>query len=103
MYNVRKIKRITDQATKEANEVAQAIFDKYQVELMEAIQAQLHKDDILYCANGTAFVDRNGQSIEFNENEFIDYIGSIQWGDIEGITASFDFHYKINKFEIIEH
>ena len=92
MYNTTKINKIIEKAKKEL----QAILDKYEPELTEAIQAQLHKDDTLFCGMGTAVIERNGNNLE--DNKFTDLLNELQ-NPIEGLF--FNTPSKCTKLKVI--
>jgi hypothetical protein len=57
MRNSKHIEAFIERVTKEANEAAQLIFDKYQKELEEKIYNQLQSGDWLSIGNGSASIE----------------------------------------------
>lgn len=88
MRNGKQLQAFIDKVTKEANEAAQSVFDKYQEELNRRIYAQLKDGDWLVVGNGTAFIkDKNGEYVHA-DNSLVHSICSLQYRN-ENLTASF--------------
>ncbi len=93
MYSTKNIQKLIDKVNKEAGEAAQLVYNKYNDVLLQAIKNQMHENDTLYVANGTALLER-GDASKF-DNKLADIAASAVFG--EEISAGFYLPYKIQK------
>lgn len=99
MYNYKSIENFIEKVNKEAEEAAQKVYDKYNDELLERIQAQIKKDDVVWNSMGTAIIN-NSKGNEVGEN-LATVLGQSQyWSD--NISAGFSLPYNFTKSKIIK-
>lgn len=79
MYNHIELESFIDKVTKEADEAAQAIFDKYTPELERRIKAQMKKGHTIVFGMGTAAISPS-RDLPYNYAEkFLHVLTSTQY------------------------
>jgi hypothetical protein len=82
MYNHIHIEKFIKKVNKEANEAAQAVFDKHLPELERMIKAQMNKGDKLFSGMGMCtFRSEKGEKLQ-------EVLTGTQYGDV--IEANFN-------------
>lgn len=84
MYNAKQIERFIDKVNKEASTAAQAIYDKYEPELIQRIKNQMRAGDKLIIGMGTATFNKSDKA-----TDFCDVVARIQYSD--SLEAGFSF------------
>lgn len=101
MYNHKQIMQFIEKVNGEA----QLLYDKYNPELVQRIQNQLHKDDQLFIANGACSLVRSIKGKEYSkidiECEFVDLVRDLQFTEM--YDSGFSVPYIMNKRKIIKY
>ena len=103
MYQAKHLEAFIDKVHKEAAVAAQAVYDKYEAELLERIKAQLHPDHIVYMAMGSASIAHKNKAIELQHdhaNAFKMELSCLQYWD--KVDAGFHTPHMMNKFGVIK-
>ena len=93
-YNTKHIQNFIDKVKKEAEEKAQEVFNRYNDELIQRIQNQMHEGDVINIGMGTAsIIDKFGKD---KAEKMADIISSTQYWN-ESVSAGFDLPNKLTK------
>ena len=101
MYNYKSIQTFIDKVQAEAELEAQKVYDKYNDELIKRIQAQIKKDDIVWCGMGTASIDNKITERENIGDKLCDVLSSLQYWN-RNIDAGFSLPYNFTKTKILK-
>lgn len=56
-YNYKQIEQFINSVNEEAEKAAQAVYDKYEAELLRRVQSQLKEGDVVCCGMGAASIE----------------------------------------------
>lgn len=107
-YNYKYIEAFLNKVNKEAEQAAQAVFEKYEAEFLKKVQAQLMPNDIVWHGMGACVIQKqsyadsnkcNVVSSEVGKN-LSDILGEYQYFKITHVGMTLP--YKFNKYKIFE-
>lgn len=101
MYNATALEKFIDKVHREASEAAQKVYDQYNQELIQRIQAQMHPDHIVYTGMGSVSVAHKNHIIELPygyADKYTDVLSCTQYWD--KVEAGFNTPYRIMKTRI---
>lgn len=98
-YNYKSIEAFLEKVNKEAEEAAQRVFDKYEAEFLQRVQAQLKEGDIVYHGMGVCTIANLATGEEHGKN-LSDLLGEYQYHKITNVGMNLP--YKFTKTEVTE-